>query len=55
MVGRLRSPYEFNPLNLNPLCDALAASVDFEELQEPTSPVRLFLAATNVRTGRVKI
>jgi NTE family protein len=53
MVSRLFSPYEFNPLNVNPLRDALVASVDFEELQ--TSPVRLFLAATNVRTGKVKI
>jgi NTE family protein len=55
MVARLLSPYEFNPLNLNPLRDALAASVDFEELQKPTALVRLFLAAANVRTGRVKI
>ncbi len=55
MASRLLSPYEFNPFNLNPLRDALVATVDFEELQKPTSPVRLFLAATNVRTGRVKI
>jgi NTE family protein len=55
MVSRLFSPYEFNPLNLNPLRDALVASVDFDELQKATSPVRLFLAATNVRTGKVKI
>ena len=55
MLTRLFSPYEFNPLNLNPLRDALVASVDFEELRKPTSPVRLFLAATNVRTGKVKI
>ena len=53
MVSRLFSPYEFNPLNLNPLRDALVASVDFQKLQ--TSPVHLFLAATNVRTGKVKI
>ena len=55
MISRLFSPYEFNPLNLNPLRDALVASVDFKELQKTTSPVRLFLAATNVRTGKVKI
>ena len=55
MVTRLFSPYEFNPLNLNPLRDALVASVDFEELQKPTSQICLFLAATNVRTGKVKI
>jgi predicted acylesterase/phospholipase RssA len=38
MVGRLLSPYEFNPLNLNPLRNALAASVDFEELQKQLHP-----------------
>jgi len=55
MAVRLFSPYEFNPLNLNPLREALLASVDFGKLQQGTSTVRLFLAATNVRTGRIKI
>src|SRR5271166_1684968 len=55
MVSRLFSPYEFNPLNLNPLRDALVATVDFETLRKSSSPIRLFLAATNVRTGKVKI
>jgi NTE family protein len=55
MVSRLLSPYEVNPLGLNPLREALMASVDFQELQRSASPVRLFLAATNVRTGKVKI
>jgi hypothetical protein len=41
MVTRLLSPYEVNLFNLNPLRDTLAASVDFVELQKPTtgSPV----------------
>ena len=55
MITRLFSPYEFNPLDFNPLRDALLASVDFEILQQPTAPVRLFLSATNVRTGKIKI
>jgi NTE family protein len=55
MLSRLFSPYVFNPLNLNLLRDALVASVDFGELRKATAPVRLFLAATNVRTGQVKI
>ncbi len=54
-VTRLFSPYEFNPLNLNPLRAALEQTIDFEELQKPTAPVRLFLSATNVRTGKVKV
>lgn len=54
MIARLFSPYEFNPLNLNPLRDALIDAVDFGRLRS-ASPIRLFLAATNVRTGRIKI
>ena len=44
------SPYEFNPLNLNPLRDHLAELVDFEKLRR-TDGLKLFIAATNVRTG----
>jgi NTE family protein len=55
MLSRLFSPYEVNPLNFDPVRDALAASVDFDKLRNSTSPVRLFLAATNVRTGKIKV
>ena len=55
MITRLFSPYEFNPLNLNPLRDALLASVDFEVLKNPATPIRLFISATNVRTGKIKV
>jgi NTE family protein len=48
----LFSPYEFNPLNLNPLKDPLEASIDFEALRESEHPIKLFLSATHVRTGR---
>ena len=30
MMTRLLSPYQFNPLNFNPLRDVLVQSVDFE-------------------------
>jgi NTE family protein len=49
------NPYEFNPLNLDPVREVLSATVDFEELQSPLAPVRLFLTATNVRTGQPKV
>jgi NTE family protein len=49
------SPYQLNPLNLNPLRDALTKVVDFDRLAESTAPIRLFLSATNVRTGRIKL
>ena len=48
------SPYALNPLNFNPLLDHLAATVDFERLRASDTP-KLFVAATNVRTGRGEI
>jgi NTE family protein len=49
MMSRLFSPYEFNPANTHPLRDILAETVDFAALKQ--SPIRLFITATNVRTG----
>lgn len=54
-VTRVLSPYQFNPANYNPLRDVVEQSIDFEVLQRPDCPVKLFLSATNVRTGKVKI
>jgi NTE family protein len=54
-VTRVLSPYEFNPTNYNPLRDVVEQSIDFEVLRRPDCPVKLFLSATNVRTGKVKI
>lgn len=50
MTGML-SPYEFNPLDLNPLRDIVGELVDFTALQG-CDDTRLFISATNVRTGR---
>jgi NTE family protein len=55
LMTRLFSPYEFNPLNRNPLRDALEESVDFEALRLTAHPIKLFLSATNVRTGKVRV
>jgi NTE family protein len=55
LMTRLMSPYEFNPMNLNPLRDVVEQSVDFTVLNKPDCPVKVFLSATNVRTGKVKI
>jgi NTE family protein len=54
MMTRLLSPYQFNPLNYNPLRNLLEKTVDFERLRGE-NVVKLFLCATNVRTGKVKI
>jgi NTE family protein len=51
---RTFSPYQFNPHNLNPLRDLLARCVDFEALPH-CRQVKLFLCATNVRSGKVRI
>jgi NTE family protein len=55
LMTRLFSPYELNPLNRNPLKDVLEASVDFQALRESDCPIKLYLSATNVRTGKVKV
>ena len=54
MLTRMLSPYQLNPLNLNPLRGALVKSVDFERL-EHCRAVKLFISATNVKTGKVRV
>jgi len=53
-LSRLFSPYELNPLNLNPLRDVLCEVVDFEALRR-SQAAKLFLCATNVMNGRIKV
>ena len=48
------SPYQFNPLNLNPLRELLAELVDFERLRHGDAP-RLFIAATRTDTARLHL
>ncbi|MDR2637233.1 MAG: patatin-like phospholipase family protein [Zoogloeaceae bacterium] len=48
------SPYQLNPLNFNPLRKLLKARIDFVGLRL-YSPVRLFLAATNANTGKLRL
>jgi NTE family protein len=54
LLSRLASPYQLNPLNLNPLRDILVSTVNFERIRQ-CNRVKLFISATNVRTGRVKV
>src|SRR6201981_2220116 len=49
-MSRLLSPYDLNPMGKNPLCAILAEEIDFERLAR--APMKLFITATNVRTGR---
>jgi NTE family protein len=48
------SPYDFNPLNYNPLRDILHSEIDFAAIRE-RSPVQLFISATAVRTCAAKV
>ena len=50
LMARLFSPYDLNPGGVNPLRDILAECVDFSRIAN--SPIKLFVTATNVRTGR---
>jgi NTE family protein len=51
---RLFSPYQFNPWNFNPLRTVLERTIDFEALSAPHC-LKLFVCATNVRSGKVRI
>jgi NTE family protein len=51
--SRYLSPYDVNPLNINPLKDLIERFVDFEGLR--ADPRQIFIAATNVQTGRLHI
>lgn len=48
------SPYDFNPLNINPLRDILREQIDFKAIREQ-STIDLFIAATGVRTNEAKL
>ncbi len=53
MVTGALSPYQFNPLGINPLRTILARHVDFEALHD--SDLHLYVTATNVSTGKPRI
>jgi NTE family protein len=54
VVVRGFGPYLTNPLNINPLRDAIDALIDFDRVRACTD-VEIFISATNVWTGKVAI
>lgn len=54
LISRFASPYEFNPLNVNPLREVVEETVDFEAVRA-CDGLRLFLSATNVQTGKIRV
>ena len=53
-LSRFWSPYDFNPLNINPLKDMIERIVDFDALRA-SDGLKLFVSATNVFTGRLRV
>jgi NTE family protein len=53
-LSRYFSPYDVNPLNINPLKELIERFVDFDVLRA-SADLQLFISATNVQTGRVRI
>ena len=53
-VAHYMSPYDLNPLNINPLRDLIERFVDFDAVRA-CKEVSLFISATNVQTGRLRV
>jgi len=53
-LTRYLSPYDFNPLNINPLKDLIDRFVDFNAVRECKN-LELFVSATNVRSGHLRV
>ena len=54
LLHRMASPYDLNPFNLNPLRDLIDGVVDFERVRS-CDKMKVFISATNVETGRVRV
>jgi NTE family protein len=53
LMSRVVSPYDLNPFGHNPIRSILEQSIHFAHLGE--APIKLFITATNVHTGRGRI
>jgi NTE family protein len=51
---RMYSPYQLNPYDLNPLREILAEMVDFKKIKA-SNALNVFVTATNVKTGKIKV
>ncbi len=54
MVTRLFSPYQINPININPLQSILEKTLDIEAMRK-SNKIKLFISTTNVKTGRSRV
>ena len=53
-LSRMFSPYELNPLNVHPLRPIVEEMLDYDRVCATHGP-KLFVSATNVRTGKIKV
>jgi len=54
LLTKVLSPYQLNPFNINPLREILASCVDFDALHKGRN-INIFISATNVRNGKIKV
>jgi NTE family protein len=54
LLTRVFAPHQINPFDINPLREILSELIDVEALKRDDA-IPLFIAATNVATGRVRI
>lgn len=50
----LVSPYQWNPLNVNPLRDLIAKHIDFEAVRA-FDQLKIFVSATSVESGHIRV
>jgi NTE family protein len=53
-LAQILSPYQFNAFNIHPL-RPLIEHIDFDALRSDPDAIRVFIGATNVRTGRRRV
>lgn len=53
-LSRIFSPYELNPMQIDPLKEVVDKTFDFEKLRKYKG-LKAFLCATHVRTGKLKV
>lgn len=53
-LSRMASPYQLNPMNINPLRDLVKKNIDFDRVRG-CSAFKLYVSATNVETGNIKV
>jgi len=54
LMSKFLSPYQLNPFNLNPLRRVLASHVDCATVAR-YEPLKLFISATHVHSGKIKV